>query len=156
MFKRLATMALAITLGTLLIADAHAGKKDKNKGKAEAPTIEMTGLKSFDKVFTEFQDIDTKIANAEKAMKVAKRKLNEALELEKGTPLKDGIADLKTKAFNGKTAARIVLVSPIANENIKGVRAADLNNSNIKLSMPPGLRNAPTKHYTVKQKAIVP
>jgi len=98
MFKRLATMALAITLGTLLIADAHAGKKDKNKGKAEAPTIEMTGLKSFDKVFTEFQDIDTKIGNAEKAMKVAKRKLNEALELEKGTPLKDGIADLKTKA----------------------------------------------------------
>ena len=43
------------------------------------------------------------------------------------------VADLKTKAFNGKTAARIVLVSPIANENIKGVHAADLNNPNIKL-----------------------
>ncbi|MCS5628793.1 MAG: GDSL-type esterase/lipase family protein, partial [Planctomycetes bacterium] len=43
------------------------------------------------------------------------------------------VADLKTKAFNGKTAARIVLVSPIANENIKGVKAADLNNTNIKL-----------------------
>ena len=43
------------------------------------------------------------------------------------------MSELKTKAFNGKTAARIVLVSPIANENIKGVNAADLNNPNIKL-----------------------
>ncbi|MCH2368589.1 MAG: SGNH/GDSL hydrolase family protein, partial [Planctomycetes bacterium] len=43
------------------------------------------------------------------------------------------VSELKTKAFNGKTAARIVLVSPIANENIKGVNAADLNNPNIKL-----------------------
>ncbi|MEE3181561.1 MAG: GDSL-type esterase/lipase family protein, partial [Planctomycetota bacterium] len=43
------------------------------------------------------------------------------------------VAELKTKAFNGTTAARIVLVSPIANENIKGVQAADLNNANIQL-----------------------
>jgi hypothetical protein len=96
-FRRISVLAGALALATLLMSEAHAGKKD-SKGKADPPTIEMTGLKSFDKVFSEFQDIDTKIGNAEQAMKVAKRKLNEALELEKGTPLKDGIADLKTQA----------------------------------------------------------
>ena len=40
---------------------------------------------------------------------------------------------LKSKAFNGKNAARIVLVSPIANENVEGVAAADLNNDRIQL-----------------------
>ena len=38
---------------------------------------------------------------------------------------------LKSLAFNSETAARVVLVSPIANENIPGVPAADLNNKNI-------------------------
>ena len=38
------------------------------------------------------------------------------------------LQNLKSKAYNGKAAARIVLVSPIANENVKGVSAADLNN----------------------------
>jgi putative heme-binding domain-containing protein len=42
------------------------------------------------------------------------------------------VANLKSKAFNGKSAPRIVLVSPIANENVKGVAAADLNNKHIK------------------------
>ncbi len=43
------------------------------------------------------------------------------------------VAGLKSKAFNGKTGPRIVLISPIANENVKGAPAADLNNNNIKL-----------------------
>ncbi|NNE01265.1 MAG: hypothetical protein HKN47_28460 [Pirellulaceae bacterium] len=43
------------------------------------------------------------------------------------------LGDLKTKAFNGKSAPKIVLLSPIANENVTGVPAADLNNANIKL-----------------------
>jgi len=43
------------------------------------------------------------------------------------------IAALKAKAFNGKTAPRIVIVAPIANENVPGVNAADLNNARIKL-----------------------
>ena len=38
---------------------------------------------------------------------------------------------VKAKAYNGKTAARVVLISPIANENVKGVDAADRNNANI-------------------------
>ncbi len=43
------------------------------------------------------------------------------------------IESLKAKAFNGKTAARIVIVAPIANENVPGVNAADLNNRRIKM-----------------------
>ena len=40
--------------------------------------------------------------------------------------------ELQSKSFNGKKGPRIVLVSPIANENIAGVQAADLNNDRIR------------------------
>lgn len=43
------------------------------------------------------------------------------------------VADLKTKAFNGKTGARVVLVSPIPCENVDGVDAADMNNERLQL-----------------------
>jgi lysophospholipase L1-like esterase len=43
------------------------------------------------------------------------------------------VEGLKSKSFNGKSAARVVIVSPIANENVPGVAAADLNNERIKL-----------------------
>ena len=42
------------------------------------------------------------------------------------------LVGIKSKAYNGKNAARIVLISPIANENVKGVTAAEMNNGNIK------------------------
>jgi len=42
------------------------------------------------------------------------------------------ISATKAKAFNGNSGPMIILLSPIANENIKGVNAAD-NNANIKL-----------------------
>lgn len=41
------------------------------------------------------------------------------------------LIDLKTSAFNGETAPRIILVSPTANENIDAVAAADLNNERL-------------------------
>jgi azurin len=41
------------------------------------------------------------------------------------------VQELKTHAYNGKAAPRVVLVSPIANENVKGVPAADLNNTRL-------------------------
>lgn len=41
------------------------------------------------------------------------------------------VQKLKTSAYNGETAPRIVLVSPVANENITNVPAADLNNANL-------------------------
>ena len=42
------------------------------------------------------------------------------------------IAGVRSRAFNGKTSPKIVFISPIANENIDGVQAADLNNERIK------------------------
>jgi putative heme-binding domain-containing protein len=47
--------------------------------------------------------------------------------------LRTFITGLKSKAFNGKAGPRIILVSPIANENVKGVAAADRNNARIEL-----------------------
>jgi len=41
------------------------------------------------------------------------------------------LTNLKSKSFNGKTGARIVFLSPIANENTAAVKAADLNNERI-------------------------
>ncbi|MEX2577784.1 MAG: PVC-type heme-binding CxxCH protein [Verrucomicrobiales bacterium] len=41
------------------------------------------------------------------------------------------LIDLKTSAFNGESGPRLVLVSPIANENVEGVPAADLNNERL-------------------------
>ena len=48
------------------------------------------------------------------------------------TILKEYIVETKSKAFNGKSGPMIVMLSPIANENIKGVNAA-VNNSNLKI-----------------------
>jgi putative heme-binding domain-containing protein len=39
--------------------------------------------------------------------------------------------ELRSSAFNGETAPRIVLLSPIANERVEGVDAATLNNANL-------------------------
>jgi len=41
------------------------------------------------------------------------------------------IIETKTSAFDGETGPRLVLVSPIANENVEGVPAADLNNERL-------------------------
>ena len=41
------------------------------------------------------------------------------------------LQELKTHAYNGKSGPRIVLVSPPANENIRGIPAADLNNATL-------------------------
>lgn len=46
--------------------------------------------------------------------------------------LTDWLKSLRTKAFNGHGAPRIVLISPIANENVAGVAAADRNNDSIR------------------------
>jgi putative heme-binding domain-containing protein len=47
--------------------------------------------------------------------------------------LADFLTGLKSKAYNGHSAARIVLLSPIPHENIGGVAAADRNNQNLRL-----------------------
>ena len=41
------------------------------------------------------------------------------------------LADLRSSAFDGISGPQIVLISPIANENVEGVPAADLNNERL-------------------------
>lgn len=55
--------------------------------------------------------------------------------------LRNYLTRLRAKAFNGTSAPQLILVSPVACENIKGVNAADLNNENVAL-------------YTVAMQAI--
>ena len=43
------------------------------------------------------------------------------------------LTQIASRAYNGKTAPRIIVLSPSANENITGVAAAELNNANLKL-----------------------
>lgn len=45
--------------------------------------------------------------------------------------LREYVARLKSSAFNDRIGPKIVLLSPIANENVQGVPAADLNNERI-------------------------
>jgi len=43
------------------------------------------------------------------------------------------LSQIKTRAYNGTSGARIIVLSPTANENVKGVDAAERNNENLKL-----------------------
>ena len=45
--------------------------------------------------------------------------------------LKNYLQDTKSKAYNGKSGPKIILISPNRNQNIEGVKAADLNNKRI-------------------------
>jgi putative heme-binding domain-containing protein len=45
--------------------------------------------------------------------------------------LKNYLKRLRAKAFNGTAPPKLILVSPIACENVEGVDAADLNNANV-------------------------
>lgn len=47
--------------------------------------------------------------------------------------LGDYLSELKSKSYNNFNAPKVVLVSPIANENVTGVKASDLNNQRLHL-----------------------
>lgn len=58
---------------------------------------------------------------------------NESFDREEGLEafsdkLRSFLSDLKSKSYNGHSAPKIVLVAPIANENVHGVPAAEMNN----------------------------
>lgn len=95
----------------LLLLAGPAWAKDKGGKAEEAPTVEMTGLASFDEVFTRVAEIDAKLTTARRMLTGATHDLNTALALEKGTPLQDALADLKTKA-DGKIAVAMTGTVP--------------------------------------------
>ena len=47
--------------------------------------------------------------------------------------LRSFVDQLRSKAFNGKNAAQIILISPIANEDVNNIAAATLNNPNLEI-----------------------
>src|SRR4051794_25186082 len=83
-----------------------------------------------------FADIDQHLTHEKIDVVLAAFGFNESFAGDAGLEsfrgkLREYLSSLKTKAFNGHSAPRVILVSPIANENIPGVAAADLNNDRI-------------------------
>ncbi|MEZ6067511.1 MAG: GDSL-type esterase/lipase family protein [Planctomycetaceae bacterium] len=85
-----------------------------------------------------FADIEQHLTHEQVDVVLAAFGFNESFAGAAGLPafradLSKYIQHLKTRCYNGETAPRVVLLSPIANENIANVPAADLNNANIAL-----------------------
>ena len=84
-----------------------------------------------------FGDMDQHLTYIKADVIFAAFGFNESFAGEKGInhfriTLSNYVAGLKSKAFNGVNGPRIVLLSPIANENVTHVAAADMNNANLK------------------------
>jgi len=92
MRRWIGTMMLAVAL----TAPGPALAKKKGKGKNNG--IQITGIESFDDVFADVKSMDKRLTSANKLLGNAKKELNTALGLKEGTPLKDGIAELRTRA----------------------------------------------------------
>jgi len=84
-----------------------------------------------------FADLDQHLFHERADVILAAYGANEAFAGEEGLPafrerLASFLAGLKGKAYNGSTPPRIVLLSPIPNENVPGVRAAERNNGHLR------------------------
>lgn len=85
-----------------------------------------------------FGDIDQHLTFLKADVIIAAYGFNESFAGEAGLDafkekLTTFLETLQSKAFNGTAAPRVVLVSPIPNENVRGVAAADRNNTRIKM-----------------------
>jgi hypothetical protein len=98
-FQAMLVGALVLVIGAGDAVAAGGGKHDRDGKKGRKQDgIELTGIQSFDRVFTRVGEIDRLLSNAEAELRTGKRNLNTALELKKGTPLSDGIAELQDRA----------------------------------------------------------
>jgi len=105
--------ALAV-LAALAIAapgPAVAKKGKKKKKKAKAVHVQLTGVKSLDKVFKPLKKIDQKVTKAQKHRRKGKDAINSALGLKKGTSLPAAMAHLKKEA-QGKVNVKVNGGSP--------------------------------------------
>ena len=83
-----------------------------------------------------FADLDQHLTHEKIDVIFAAFGFNESFAGEEGIPsfreeLSTFVSGLQRKAFNGTTGPRIVLLSPIANENVATVPAADRNNERL-------------------------
>ncbi len=87
-----------------------------------------------------FADLEQHLMHEKADVILAAFGFNESFAGEEGLPafrqrLSSFVNDLRSKSFNGTTAPRLVLLSPIANEDLPRVPAAKLNNHRIELYM---------------------
>ncbi|MDG1894975.1 MAG: ThuA domain-containing protein [Fuerstiella sp.] len=85
-----------------------------------------------------FADQDQHLTHEQVDVIFAGYGFNESFAGEDGIPafrhsLAKYLKSLKSKAYNGESAPKIVLISPIASENIQGVAAGSLNNHRIQM-----------------------
>ena len=96
---------------------------------ADTPTIQTRPMN--------FADLPQHLTHVKADVILASFGFNESFAGEAGLDafrqsFRSYVRSLKSLAFNGETSARVVLISPTANENIKGVPAADRNNENLR------------------------
>lgn len=95
-----------VVLGLLVSSlSAEAADKKKKKGKEDEGII-LTGLPAFDSVFKRVGEIDRRLSASEGQLRSGKSNLNSALDLKRGTPISDGIAELRSRA-EGKVSIAV-------------------------------------------------
>jgi hypothetical protein len=98
---RSVSLGVIFALSLSVQAFAKDSKDDHGKGKKDAQQhIQKTGIEVFDSVFSQVDDIDHTLSSIEGQLRDGKNNLNSALALQKGTPLADGLAELKNRAGN--------------------------------------------------------
>ncbi len=73
------------------------------KKKKRPQTVELTGIKSFDKVFRKAREAERKLKSAERNVRKSKQAFRKALKLGKKTTYVQGLKELKARA-KGKLA----------------------------------------------------
>lgn len=75
--------------------------------KKRASTVQLTGIKSFDKIFKKARTTDKKLKSAEKNLRESKKALRQTLKLSKKSTYVQGLKELKKRA-NGKLRVAMV------------------------------------------------
>jgi hypothetical protein len=83
------------TVAALGMPGDAVAKKSKKKGKT---TVQLTGVKSLDKVFKPLKKLDKSITKAQKARRKGAASINTALGLQKGTSLQAAMKHLQREA----------------------------------------------------------
>jgi hypothetical protein len=102
---RAMAIAAMVALASVSSLDPAWGKpateQDDGGNKKKSDTaIKDTGIDLFDDVFRKVGPIDRTLSSVEGSLRSAKLNLIGALALEKGTPLKDAVAELENRAGN--------------------------------------------------------
>jgi hypothetical protein len=85
-------LVLAVMVAAMGVSPQAEAKKKR------AAKIEMTGVKSFDKVFKKAREADRKLKSAERNVRRSKQALRKALKLGKKTTYVQGLKELKVRA----------------------------------------------------------